>query len=214
MRSSARLLLFMLPFASLLFAGACAIELAPAPSTGTPGLIGQPGENDRETRRYVASLHFDAARTRSQLNCHGGSSVEIEIAPERDSHLVDPVDATRKGRIVAVIKNVGTATCADLKLAPGDSVYWWMGGYGTHALTTVFWSIPSRGPIRAVAGTGDVIWHHDGQRPSATAVISEHLVHPPGDDDGDVAPLRFGHNSTWIACLGGCCESTTLESFF
>lgn len=214
MRSSARLLRFTLPFTSLLATGACAIALESAPSTGTPGLVGRPGDNYGETRRYLASLRFDGTRSRSPLRCHSGQSVELEISPERNSHQVDPVDAARKGRIVAMIKNVGTATCDDLKLAPGDSAYWWMGGDGSRALTVVFWSIPPQGPIRPLARTGDVIWHHDGQRPAASAVISEHLVHPPGDDDGgEDAVFRFGHNSTWIACLDGCCEATNVEAF-
>ena len=220
MRSPARLLRFTLPFASLMFAGACARELARAPSAGTPGLVGKPGENDAETRRYLASLHFDGTRSRWPVNCHGGRSTEIEISPERNSHLVDPVDATRAGRIMAMIKNVGTATCAELQLAPGDSAYWWMGGDlrlgvdTVHALTMVFWSIPVRGRIRPLTRTSDVLWHHEYQRPSPSAMISEHLVHPARDDDGDESSLRFGHNSTWIACLGGCCEATNVDAFF
>lgn len=222
MRSTARLLRFTSSFASLLFAGACAPELAPspAPSTGTPGLVGLPGENDGATRRYLASLHFDGTRSRWPVTCHGGQSVDIEISPERNSHQVDPVEAASAGRIVAMIKNVGNAACPELGLAPGDSAYWWMGGdmrlrgKSKHALTVVFWSIPSHGPIRPLTRTADVIWHHDGQRPTARAAISEHLVHPVGSDDGDEETLRFGHNSTWIACLGGCCESTGVEAFY
>ncbi len=218
MRSPARLLRFTLPFTSLLLVSACAAALATVPSAGTPGLIGRPGENEHETRRYLASLHFDGTRTRSRINCHGGRSAEIEISPERNSHLVDPVDATRAGRIMAMIKNVGADTCPELRLAPGDSAYWWMGGDlrmgvdTVHALTMVFWSIPARGPIRPLARTSDVLWHREYQRPSASAMISEHLVHP-ARDDGDDSSLRFGHNSTWIACLDGCCEATAVEAF-
>lgn len=214
MRSSARCLRVLLSFASLSFASACALEPEPEPSMGTRGLVGLPIDNANATRSYLATLRFIGPPKRSRVNCHSGPPVDIDIYPEQSSHQVSPIDASNRGRIVAMIKNVDHSTCADLHLAPGDSAYWWMGPNRGVAVTTDFWSIPPQGPIHHLAETGEVNWHRDGQRPSPNALISEHLVHPAGDDDGD-APVHFGHNSTWIACLGGCCESTTLvENFY
>jgi len=180
-------------------------------SAGTPGMIGRPDEDADATRSYLATLNFSGPPRRSHVTCHGGAVVEMDVYPERYSHQVDPALASSRGRIVAMVKNVGAVKCNDMKLAPGDSAYWWMGANRGYALTTEFYSIPAHGAIHRVAETGPVNWHHDGQRPTPDAKISNVIVHPAGSDDGDdLEPVHFGHNSTWIACLGGCCESATM----
>jgi hypothetical protein len=215
-KSTARLARTLLPIMSLLASSACTLDPEPVPLTGmgTRGLIGLPNEHAGSTRAYLASLNFAGLAKRSRINCHGGGRpVEIDIDPEQRSHYVDPLAASERGRIVARIRNVDTINCADLHLAPGDTAYWWMGSSRGHAVTIDFWSIPSSGPIRHLAETGPVIWHRDGQRTAPDAKLSNVIVHPAhsdGDDNGDVEPLRFGHNSTWIACLSGCCESTSM----
>ena len=104
--------------------------------------------------------------------------------------------------------------CPDLALEPGGIAYWWMGPNRGLSLTTDFWRIPSdaSGDIRHLARTAETRPFKQFQRGLWDAVISDTLQHAPGDDDGDAEPLRFTHNSTWIACLGGCCESARLEA--
>jgi hypothetical protein len=189
-------------------------ETDPEPTTlvGTRGLSGAPDSDARATRTYLATLDFAGPPRRSRVRCHGNAQVQLDVYPERNSHLVDPRRAQIRGRIVAMVKNVDTVRCNDMRLAPGDSAYWWMGPGADYPLITEFYSISPSGDIRRVARTGPVTWHRDGQRIAPDAVISDSLVHPVrGDDDnGDLEPLRFGHNSTWIACLGGCCESANM----
>ena len=186
------------------------LESEPNGLPGTPGLEGLPTDDPAATRAYIARLSFSGPAKRSAVNCHTSGIVNIDIYPEARSHLVDSYWASRRGRIVARLVNAGTATCHDLHLAPGDTAYWWMGPNRGHPLTTDFWRIPSSGQITHLAGTGPTLHHSYYPRTSPDARISESPMHWPGDDDGEAEPLWFGHNSTWIACLGGCCESTAL----
>lgn len=184
---------------------------SPPALAGTRGLSGRPDSNADTTRTYLATLDFAGPARRSVIECHGGRRVTLDVYPERNSHYVDPTRARIRGRIVAMVKNVDSVRCNNMRLAPGDSAYWWMGPDSHYPLITAFYSIPRSGAISRVAHTGPVTWHRDGQRPAPDAILSDSLVHPVrGDDGGDLEPLFFGHNSTWIACLGGCCESANM----
>jgi hypothetical protein len=177
------------------------------------GTTAPPDESAGAARSQIATLSFAGPARRSQVNCHGGVTVDLDVYPEIDSHHASPADMVSHGRFVAMVKNVGTARCNDLKLSPGDSVYWWMGPRGGN-LVTEFYEVPPSGPIHRVAKAGPVIWHTDGQRPAPDAKIATVIMHPAHSNDGDeIESVLFGHNSTWIACLGGCCESAgMLES--
>jgi hypothetical protein len=204
-----------LVIASLVVWSGCKfVSEKPPTASEDPGLAGLPTDDPSATRAYLATLSFTTTARRSSVSCHGaGGLVDIDIYPERRSHLVNPADAARRGRIVARVVNAGTAPCADLHLSPGDTAYWWMGSHRGLPLTTDFWSIPPEGKIHHLAETGPTLTHSDSVRTSPDAKISLSPMHPPGDG-GDLELVLFAHNSTWIACLGGCCESTTLTPAF
>ena len=181
-----------------------------------PGLPGLPTTDPAATRAYLATLTFASSPILSTIRCHGGPLNTIEVYPELRSHHLDPRHAMVQGRIVARIRNVGPGRCQDLYLNPGEVAYWWMGPNRGLSLTTDFWRIPPSpsDAIRHLANTGPTVAHRTAQRALWDAELSDTLRHG-SDDGGDVEPAHFGHNSTWIACLGGCCESTTLvDSFF
>lgn len=180
-----------------------------------PGLPGLPTTDPAATRAYLATLTFASTPILSTIRCHNGPQNTIEIYPEVRSHHLDPKHAMVQGRIVARIRNLGPGRCQDLYLDPGQVAYWWMGPYRGYSLTTDFWRIPpsSADPIRHLANTGPTNPHADPQRALWDAELADTLRHK-SDDAGDVEPAHFGHNSTWIACLGGCCESTNLTDNF
>ncbi len=182
-----------------------------------PGLPGIPTTDPAATRAYVAGLTFSTTPIVSSVPCHNGVRATIQIFPEVRSHHLDAEHAKKQGRIVARIRNAGAGACNDLHLDPGETAYWWMGPYRGFALTTDFWRIPAAttDPIRHLAQTGETKHFRLLQRSLWDATISDSLRHAPGDDNGDVQLAMFGHNSTWLACLDGCCESAGLtEAFF
>ena len=187
----------------------------PNPLVQDPGLAGLPSDDPDATRAYLATLRFVSSAKVSTITCDsGGVTVPILIHPETRSHNLDPADAAIRGRIVARVVNGGTARCSTLKLSPGDTAYWWMGHYAPYPLTTVFWRIPATGRVDSLAKTGPTLVFREAFRNAPDAKISEVLVHPiPREGgDGDGGWFRFAHNSTWIACLGACCESNNLEA--
>lgn len=185
----------------------------PNPQVQDPGLPGLPSDDPDATRAYLATLRFVPAAKVSTITCDsGGVTVPILIQPETRSHNLDPRHAAVRGRIVARVVNGGTGRCSTLKLSPGDTAYWWMGPHGQYPLTTVFWRIPARGRVGALAKTGPTLVFGEPQRSEPDARISPVLVHPIPGEGGDGGWSRFTHNSTWIACLGACCESNNLVS--
>lgn len=180
-----------------------------------PGLPGLPTTDPAATRAYLATLTFATTPILSTIRCHNGPLNTIEIYPEVRSHHLDPKHAMVQGRIVARIRNAGPGRCQDLYLNPDEVAYWWMGPNRGLPLTTDFWRIPASPgeAIRHLANTGPTVAYKTTQRARWDAELADTLRHK-FDDAGDVAPARFGHNSTWIACLGGCCESTTLVDSF
>jgi hypothetical protein len=184
-----------------------------APDTGMPGL---PTDDPAATRRYLAGLTFETAPTVQNIQCHNGPA-SISIHPETRSHQLSPQHARLRPHIVARIQNTGTTRCQDLYLDPGEVAYWWTGPNRGYPLTTDFWRIPDdpAQQIRHLAQTGptvDKTLKTARTRPEARigpAPLHEHL-----DDPGDGGFVRFAHNSTWIACLGGCCESAELIDNF
>lgn len=177
-----------------------------------PGLAGLPTDNPAATRAYLAGLTFDGAPITRSIRCHDDVTTIIRIHVERRAHYLDPNSAKQRGRIVARVVNAGPNRCRDLSLGVNETAYWWMGPHRNLALTTDFWRIPreSSGPIVHLAQTGATSPSADGQRSIGDAWISDSLRHGSGDDAGDVESPTFGHLSTWITCLGGCCESTGL----
>lgn len=202
-----------------LFSSGCAAAIRPAEEilySEDPGLPGLPTTDPVATRAYLATLTFASTPVLSTITCHNGPLNTIEVYPEVRSHHLDPKHAMVQGRIVAMIRNLGPGRCQDLYLNPGEVAYWWMGPNRGLALTTDFWRIPasSGDAIRHLANTGPTVAYRTTQRDRWDAELADTLRHK-SDDGGDLAPAHFGHNSTWIACLGGCCESTTLtDSFF
>jgi hypothetical protein len=194
----------------------CALEIDPFPdpADGTPGLVGLPDAHPDATRAYLATLHFTGGAKRSVVNCHATATpVNIDIYPETRSHHVDPVQAALKGRIMARIVNAGPSACPDLGLAVGDTAYWWMGANRGFPLTTDFYRIPGIGAVTHLAKTGQTLVFSDSARTYPDARISTYPAHPgDGDGDGGFDRRLFGHNSSWIACLGGCCESAGVEA--
>jgi hypothetical protein len=179
-------------------------------STQDPGLPGLPSDDPDATRQYLTSLRFVPVARISNITCDNGNAVRLQIYPEVRSHNLDPLQAALRGRIVARVVNGGGSYCDTLKLAPGETAYWWMGHYGPHPLTTVFWRIPPSGAVDSLAKTGPTFTFREARRLGPDARISDQLVHPMPRDDGDGGALAFAHNSTWIACLGACCESNGL----
>lgn len=135
--------------------------------------------------------------------------MSLRINPEVRSHILNPRHAATRGRVVARVVNDGPGLCQALQLAQGDTAYWWMGPTVTAPLKTVFWRIPSSGPVVPVAKTAPTLVFGEPQHLVPNARISELIMHPVRDE-GDGGWGLFGHNSTWIACLGGCCESNNL----
>lgn len=182
--------------------------------TQEPGLPGLPTTDPAATRAYLTRLYFVSTPRVSVVECHNGVMATIRIYPEFRSHHLDYASAKTRGRIVARIENAGPGRCDDLMLDPGQTAYWWTGPDRSLPLTTNFYRIPldDKRPIERVAHTGETKWTRDLQAQQVDAWISRTSRHSPGDDDGDVGPPGFTHNITWIACLGGCCESAMLEA--
>ncbi len=203
-----------------LLSSACTAAVVPAPVyiySEDPGLPGIPTTDPAATRAYVARLTFATTPIVSAVSCHNGQRANIQVFPEVRSHHLDPDHAKQQGRIVAWIRNAGPGPCNDLHLGAGETAYWWTGPYRGLALTTDFWRIPASptDAIRHLAQTGETKHYTLLLRSLWDAAISDSLRHPPGDDGSDAEPPMFGHNSTWIACLDGCCESAGLiEAFF
>ena len=183
-----------------------------------PGLIGLPTDDADATRAYLRTLRFIAQPRISTVTCHNGASVRLEIYPEERSHLLDPRHAAEQGRIVARMVNRGATECNDLRLARGDTAYWWMGPDRRYPLTTNFYRIEARGGVQHLAMTRETLVNPEMGIRAPNARISLFLKHPSGSrvgDDGDGGAIRFMHLSTWIECLGACCESagvTAVES--
>lgn len=178
-----------------------------------PGLAGLPTDDPAATRAYLAGLTFNGTPITRTIRCHEEMTTSIRIYVERRAHYLDPDSAKQRGRIVARVVNAGPNRCRDLALGVNETAYWWMGPHRGHALTTDFWRIPleSSGAILHLAQTGATRPSTaDGQRLIGDARITDSLRHGSGDDAGDVELPTFGHLSTWITCLGGCCESTGL----
>ena len=226
MKASARLarplLALIMLFASALVWSACTKVIDTGisdPSREDPGLAGLPTENPTATRTYLATLRFTPDARLSTITCDSGATpVTLRIYPEVRSHQLDTTHAKLRGRIVARVVNAGSARCAVLRLSPNDTAYWWMGPNRGYPLTTDFWRIPLEGVIRHLAQTGPTIANPESVlRRNPDAIISDVLRHPapvryPEDNGDGGSLLRFAHNSTWIACLGACCESTGLEA--
>ncbi len=182
-----------------------------------PGLYGLPTDNPAATRAYVSGLSFAAVPITQTLRCEGNANTTLRIYVERRAPYLSVASARMRGRIVARVVNAGPSRCPDLSLEPNGVAYWWTGPNRGHSLTTDFWRIPEApgDTIRHLAQTGETLAHPDSQRTVGAAMISDRLPHGDGDDAGDVDTPRFGHNSTWIACLGGCCKSAALvENFY
>ena len=180
--------------------------------TQEPGLPGLPTTDPTATRAYLTSLYFVPTPKVSVVECHNGIMASIRIYPEFRSHHLDYASARTRGRIVARIENAGPGRCDDLSLDVGQTAYWWMGPDRNLPVTTNFYRIPvdDKRPIERLAHTGETKKNDELQSPQVDAWISKKSRHSPGDDDGDLVPAGFTHNITWIACLGGCCESALL----
>jgi hypothetical protein len=186
----------------------------PAPRPEDPGLAGYPSEDTGATRAYLATLTFTASPRVSAVTCDSGATTTLRVYPEVRSHRLDTTSAKLRGHIVARVVNAGPSRCDTLRLSPGDTAYWWMGPDRGYTLTTAFWRIPSSGSVIRLAHTGRTRINAEAVRDDPDARIGEGLMHPVPirpPDDGDGGTLRFMHLSTWIACLGACCESNTLE---
>lgn len=205
----------------VLASAAVALDCAPVRQRGEeliytqdPGLPGLPTADPRATRAYLSSLYFVSTPKESVVECHNGVKATIRIYPEFRSHHLDHASAKVQGRIVARIENVGPGRCDDVGLDAGETAYWWMGPDRSIPVTTNFYRIPvdAMQPIQRVAHTGETVKNPETQSSQVDARISRMRRHSPGDDDGDVEATGFTHNITWIACLGGCCESALLEA--
>ena len=181
-----------------------------------PGLPGLPTDNPAATHAYLGGLTFAGVPITRTLRCEGNATTTLRIYVERRAHYLSAESAKRRGRIVARVVNAGPNRCPELYLDPNETAYWWTGPYRGYALTTDFWRIP-RAPgdtIRHLAQTGETRAFPDSQRSIGDATISDSLPHRTGEDAGDLDAPSFGHNSTWIACLGGCCQSAALTANF
>jgi hypothetical protein len=177
-----------------------------------PGLPRLPGMDTAATQRYVfgGGLTFASDTIISMVSCHGGRAVRIAIWPEVRSHLLDPEHVQKRGRIVAKIKNLGPAECPDFRLAQGEEAYWWMGPDLGDPFMTEFWRINPNGTARRLAGGST---RFNKERPAYRNPAA--YIGPPRrrHSSGREMELKlFGHNSTWIACLGGCCESISIDA--
>ena len=181
-----------------------------------PGLYGLPTDDPVATRAYVSGLTFAAAPITRTLRCEGNLTTTLSIYVERRAHYLSPASARMRGRIVARVVNAGPNRCPELSLDPSETAYWWTGPNRGHSLTTDFWRIPAaRGEaIRHLAQTSETRALADRQRLVGDAAIGDSLPHRDGDDAGDVDTPMFLPNSTWIACLGGCCKSAALVANF
>ena len=180
------------------------------------GLAGLPTTNSAATRAYIRGLTFATTPIVQVVSCHDNSAT-IFIFPEVRSHYLNSQHARYRGRIVAWIRNAGKTNCRDLHLAPGEVAYWWMGpSRSGDTLTTDFWRIPpTQGDtLYHLANAGGTRLYKEGQRSIWDATISTTPHHLTGHDDSETEFPFFGHNSTWIACLDGCCESTSLVDGF
>jgi hypothetical protein len=175
-----------------------------------PGLRWVPGREPSATRDYVRSLTFVKDSFVYNVNCHGGRIAKIAIWPEVRSHLLDPEHVQKRGRIVARIKNLGPAPCRDFRLAKGEEAYWWMGPDLGDPFMTEFWHVNPNGTARRLAG-GSTRFNKDARYDRPSAYIGPPTNrHPVGKE---MELKLFGHTSTWIACLGGCCESISIDAF-
>lgn len=181
-----------------------------------PGLFGLPTDDPVATRAYVSGLTFAAGPITRTLRCEGNVTTTLRIYVEQRAHHLSPASARMRGRIVARVVNAGPNRCPELSLDPSETAYWWTGPNRGHSLTTDFWRIPGAPGeiIRHLAQTGETRAYAEGQRSVGDAAIGDSLPHRDGDDAGDVDTPMFGHNSTWIACLGGCCKSAALVANF
>jgi hypothetical protein len=172
------------------------------------GLARLPGMDTAATRKYVAGLTFVSDSIVSTVTCHGGRVNRIAIWPEVRSHVLNPEHVQKRGRIVARIRNIGPAECDDVGLRRrGEEAYWWMGPDRGDPFMTEFWQINPNGTAALLAG-GSTRFNRDGQWRRPAAYIGPQREHkPPGRE---MELKLFGHNSTWIACLGGCCESLSV----
>ena len=181
------------------------------------GLVGLPTTNSAATRAYIRGLRFATDSIVQVVTCHDNSA-RIEIFPEIRSHHLNSEHARHRGRIVAWVRNGGLTNCQDLHLAPGQVAYWWMGPSRIgDTLTTDFWRIPpTQGDTLVHLATAGktTLWTTEGQREHWDATISSTPHHLLSKDASDAELPFFGHNSTWIACLDGCCESTSLVDGF
>lgn len=181
-----------------------------------PGLYGLPTDDPAATRAYVTGLTFAEVPGTRTLRCEGNVTTTLRIHVERRAHYLSAARARMRGRIVARVVNAGPNRCPELSLDPGETAYWWTGPNRGHSLTTDFWRIPVAPgeTIRHLAQTGETRAIRDRQLSIGDAAISDSLPHPSDHDAGDVDATMFGHNSTWIACLGGCCKSAALVANF
>lgn len=203
------------------------------------GLIGPPGSDTAETRKYMGKIDFGKdVKTDSgfvtKVACPDCTkdSVELRVMAEKKSYKVDwpsaMVNRDNEGWIVAQITNMdASVTYPPLQLGPGENAYQWVGPVTLDGKqrAVAFYKIDSKtgiasqplSQIKKVSYCNDPNWKKRKQgvampkHPGAVTCVDASYAPPGGSMELAGVPF-FPPGSTWLSCAGGCCEVTDLTS--
>ena len=201
------------------------------------GLIGPPGSDTAETRKYMGKVDFGKdVKTDSgfvvKVACPECTqdSVELRVMPEKKSYKVDwptaLVNRDNEGWVVAQITNMDpSVTYPPLQLGPGENAYQWVGPTTVDGKqrAVAFYKIDLKtgiasqplSQIKKVSYCTDPNWKKRKQgvampKHPGNVTCVEATYTPPGGTVIMTATPFFPPGSTWISCAGGCCEVTDL----
>jgi hypothetical protein len=205
---------------------------------GIVALHGSPGaDGGAATVTYMKELSFLPANGYAEDvdcegNCDGEQTLNLTIEPEASSHLADWREAmsagSDSGYVVARIRNTTSKRFGPLGLAPGDTIYLWVGPI-TPTLTRhrVAWvkinlsngaTGPYRRSLNSVRHCTNIGTTPPNEPRAKKVGMGEHTgcdtdkavdaAQAESSDSSDVARQLILPPGLWLSCSGGCCQAS------